>query len=270
MLASVNEEWILHIDAHRWLQPEIDLMEIDREVHRVEDLAGRTQVRLVVEGSPGARAAATEQIVLRYQRLRPSCNRHTMGEPFRTLRARHRALHALDKPLVRADYDHTVDVWQWILRLDPDASLALQVAALFHDVERLSSEADARVEHAAPDYLGFKHAHAKRGAMIARSALQDLPLPPNCLERVEQLVSNHEQPGDDRELCLLNDADALSFFALNSPGFVRYFDADHSAKKVRYSLRRMSRAARSWLPRVRLETRVAELLAAAQRAEAQA
>lgn len=61
---------------------------------------------------------------------------------------RHRSLHPADKPLVRADYRHALDVWQWVLRLDPEAGGAVQIAALFHDVERIFTEAESRSEQA--------------------------------------------------------------------------------------------------------------------------
>src|SRR5205814_582070 len=78
--------------------------------------------------------------------------------------ARHCELHDMNKPLVAADFDHARDTWRWVLRLAPHASLAVQVAALFHDVERLASESEARIEHRAADYEAFKKAHAAAGA----------------------------------------------------------------------------------------------------------
>jgi hypothetical protein len=250
------------LDAEAWLDPQVDLLQFDRSVHAAEDAgAWRRSVRLRVSGADATRRQrAQAQIELRYQRLSPDYNVFSNSSLFASVRACHRALHALDKPLVRADYDHALDVWQWTLRLSPQASLELQIAALFHDIERLESEADRRVEHTAADYLVFKQAHARRGASIVRQTLAPLPLPAERCDRVAQLVSSHEQPQQDAELALLNDADALSFFALNSPGFVRYYDAAHSAKKVAYTLSRMSAAARAWLPKIRLETKVAQLL----------
>jgi hypothetical protein len=188
------------------------------------------------------------------------------GALFDLVLRQHRALHATDKPLVRADFDHALDVWQWVLRLRPTASLALQIAALFHDIERLRSEPDVRIEQRAGDYQQFKVRHAEVGASMLYAALASLPIPEDTLTRAMALVARHEQPDGDAELALLNDADALSFFALNSPGFVRYFDEAHSAKKVAYTLARMSPEARAWLPALRLERRVDVLL---QRARSQ-
>jgi len=257
----------VEIDAQAWLAEDVDLMFFDRSIHAAEDAHGSSNgVQLSVVGSDRERRRLAEyQVGMRYQRLAPRRNEHSDNALFSAIIERHRALHALNKPLVRADYDHALDVWQWLLRLSPAASLELQVAGLFHDVERLESEPDRRVEQSAADYLVFKTAHARRGATIVGEVLAPLAMSAASVARVQQLISCHEQPRQDAELALLNDADALSFFALNSPGFIRYFAADHSAKKIAYTLSRMSPSARGWLRKVRLERPVAELLEQATR-----
>jgi len=267
MVAQERERYEVEIDAQAWLAEDVDLMCFDRSIHAAEDAHGRAgTVELRVIGSDRERRQLAEsQVKMRYQRLAPSRNEHSDNALFSSIVARHRALHTLSKPLVRADYDHALDVWQWLLRLSPAASLELQVAGLFHDVERLESEPDRRVEQSATDYLSFKTAHARRGATIVGEVLAPLAMSAASVTRVQQLISCHEQPRQDAELALLNDADALSFFALNSPGFIRYFDADHSAKKIAYTLSRMSPNARAWLRSVRLERQVSHLLEQATR-----
>jgi len=257
----------VEIDAQAWLSDDVDLLYFDRSIHAAEDALGASdRVLIRVVGQDGSRRRlADSQVKIRYQRLTAGRNERSDLPLFSAILERHRTLHTLSKPLVRADYDHALDVWQWILRLAPHASLELQTAALFHDVERLESEPDHRVEQSAPDYLTFKTAHARRGADIVRDVLSPLAMPTTSVARVQQLVSCHEQPQRDAELALLNDADALSFFALNSPGFIRYFDAKHSAKKVAYTLSRMSPMALCWLPNLRLERQVSQLIEQALR-----
>jgi hypothetical protein len=164
---------------------------------------------------------------------------------------------------VRADHDHALDVWQWVRRLEPRASLALQIAALFHDVERLASEADTRVEQHAEDYVAFKESHAARGSLVLEAALRDLDLGAS-LSRAMSLVARHERPGADHELLVLNDADALSFFALNSAGFLSYFGEAHTRMKVRYTLARLSERAREHLRYIRLLPHIAALITEAE------
>jgi hypothetical protein len=173
----------------------------------------------------------------------------------------HARMHDLSKPLVRADYDHAIDTWHWVLRLAPDACRAVQIAALFHDVERLLSETDERAPHLASDYDLFKEAHARRGAELARDAALGAGVDRQTAERVYFLVAHHEQPdASDPDLVLLNDADALSFFALNSPGYLDYFGPDQSLRKVKYTLARLSAARRPLLADLPLRRDVRILL----------
>jgi hypothetical protein len=229
---------------------------------------------LVVQGDDAALLEQTaREILTRYQRLVPRTNRHSATATFRAVLSGHRAMHDLTKPLVKADYDHALDVWQWALRLSPMAGLAVQLAALFHDVERLISEADRRVEHTAADYQAFKNAHAEQGAKMAVEVLGACGVDRGTCAEVAALIREHELPhqlaqGGDREL--LADADALSFFSLNSSGFADYYGQQHTRMKVRYSLGRMSSRAIRRLAGVRLREDIATHLEEVTRAEARA
>jgi Domain of unknown function (DUF4202) len=227
------------VSSEVWLRGE--LLEVDRQVHAAQDSGASFSLFAEPELHP--------EVALRYQRLVPRSNAASATPAFHELLQRHRRLHDLSLPLVRADYDHALDAWQWALRLDPAASAEVQIAALLHDIERLASEPRARVEHLAPSYAAFKDAHAERGAQWVRALVQDGPWDVDAIVR---LVRHHERrtavPGGD----LVGDADVLSFFALNSPGYLRYFGAEVTGRKVRFSLARASARARPWLGRIRL------------------
>jgi predicted metal-dependent HD superfamily phosphohydrolase len=200
------------------------------------------------------------EVLSRCQRLIGRRNSHSQTAPFeRALRA-HAKLHDVSKPLVRADYNHSLDVWQWTLRLDPQAPQALQLAALFHDIERLVSEPDARVEQHAADYQRFKDEHARAGAAMAGSVLAGAGIPAHVVERVATLVATHESPSADAEAATLNDADALSFFSLNSSGYADYFGPEQTRKKAAWTWRRLSPGARSRMARIRLRHDVVQIL----------
>lgn len=164
-----------------------------------------------------------------------------------------------------ADYEHALDTWQWVLTLQPEAGLAVQIAALFHDIERLASEAEVRIEHRAADYQEFKDNHARIGAAWTDAILGELGIEPAVRQAAVRLVGRHERPpepgvsndpeGDD--LALLNDADALSFFSLNSPGYWRYYGPEATRRKVAWTLARMRPEARRRLAGMRLHPEVA-------------
>lgn len=257
------------IRLETWCRPGYDPQELDVVLAEYAVRGAlRLEVALDAELDSGAREDETQralvQVLTRAQPYLDRRNAASADAVFERALGAHFALHDLDKPLVRADYAHALDTWQWTLRLASEASLPLQLAALFHDVERLVSEASVRVEQHAQDYAAFKRAHARRGGELVRAALRDVGLARTVLDRVATLVATHEEAGEDREAALLNDADALSFFSRNSAGFADYYGEAHTRAKVRYTLARMSRSALSTLGTVRLRGDIAAMLAEAR------
>jgi hypothetical protein len=221
---------------------------------------------LALEGGEEERSRAWGGLLTRCQRLMNRRNDASGDGLFDRALAEHRSAHDLAKPLVRADYDHALDTWQWVLRLAPEAGLAVQLAALFHDVERLLSEADARSEHRAADYQAFKDEHAARGAKWAETLLARAGVDAATRRRAARLIAVHERPPEAAEMAavaLLNDADALSFFSLNSVGYLDYYGPEQTRKKVAYTLRRLRPAARRHLAGMRLPSRVEEAVESA-------
>lgn len=245
------------VEHDEWASDRFDFWSFDRRVDVAVD-AGRP---LVARGPARRAARFASEVLTRAQRRIERRNAVSATERFDRLLEMHGALHDVSRPLVRADLDHARDTWQWALRLDPGAGEACQMAALFHDVERLESEADVRVEQHAPDYRAYKEAHARAGAPRAAALVRAAGGDEALARAVADLVASSETPGAARELALLNDADALSFFSLNSPGFVDYFGTSHARKKVAYTLARMSARALAQLPRIRLRPDVARLVA---------
>jgi hypothetical protein len=238
-----------------WQRADFDMWKFDLEI----DGLARDSFTLRI-ADDGHSPTFPLEVLNRCQRHIDRRNRHSQGQLFTRVLRRHRALFDLEKPLVRADYNHALDVCQWLLRLDSGASLALQLAALFHDVERLVSEPDTRVEHLAADYQSFKDAHALQGAEMARKVLGEAGVGEGVCTRVAELIARHERQSDDPEVALLNDADALSFFSLNSHGYASYFGPEQTRKKVAYTWNRMRAPARLRLAHVRLRSDVRSMV----------
>jgi predicted metal-dependent HD superfamily phosphohydrolase len=258
-LAAGRGSRVLRLDVSEWGSLDFDPFTWDARVFGAAESS--EQLALHLEGARGeALVIAALEILTRYQGLVGRRNEASSIRLFDRLLARHRALHDLHLPLVRADYQHALDAWQWALRLRPDADLAVQAAALFHDVERLLSESERRVEHHAPDYQAFKDAHAARGAELTCQVLEEVGADTATCQRVRNLVARHERPDGDADLALINDADALSFFSLNASGFVRYFDPEHSRRKVAYTLARLRPEQLRRLGQMRLAPAVRVLL----------
>jgi hypothetical protein len=247
------------IDVDRWESRAWDALACDRALVPSFD-AGPVEILLA---GTGLREETALQVVTRYQRYLPSRER-TAFPLSREVFGSFRSLHDLERPLVRADYDHALDAWTWLLRLEPNAPATAQLGILFHDVERLVTEPDRRVEQHAQDYLAFKQAHARGGAVMADEILRSIGVATGIRLRVSELIACHEQPlPGDREATLLTDADALSFFSLNSPGYLEYFGPSQTRKKVLYTLDRLSLAHQHHLRDLRLPEAVTEMITGA-------
>jgi hypothetical protein len=261
----------LFITVEQWKSKNFNFYELERRLDALAERQGGP-FGLVLVGWGEELARTARQVLSRCQRWTDRRNEASREPLFDRVLAEHRAAHDLAKPLVRADYNHALDTWHWVLRLAPDACLAVQLAALFHDIERLESEADARVEHQATDYQGFKDGHAARGAEIAETLLRAAGVGAGIRRRATHLIGGHEHPPcgrhrDAAAVSLLNDADALSFFSLNSAGYLDYYGPEQTRKKVAYTLRRLSPAARRHLCGLRLPCAVAAFLEEMQELE---
>ncbi|HEV7923367.1 MAG TPA: DUF4202 family protein [Thermoanaerobaculia bacterium] len=246
----------LAVPAGAWRAGELDYWSLDCQVDAAEE-EGDFTLRVTEEAADGATSL---EILNRCQRSVGRRNRFSQTGRFDAMLTTHRKLHDLSKPLVRADYNHARDTWQWLLRLDREASLPLQLAALFHDVERLVSEPDARVEQHAADYQQFKDRHAGGSAELAEAILARAGFDAAVREKSAALIRAHERySAEDVEVRLLNEADALSFFSLNSSGFLDYFGPEHTTRKIRYTLCRLGEEGRRRLSGVRLRPDVRAL-----------
>jgi hypothetical protein len=254
------------VDLGEWCAPSLSFWEFDRSADEAMG-GGATTMSLLMNAEAGPGECLG--VLTRCQRWIGRRNRHTQGTDFDDVLRAHQLLYDVRKPLLLADYRHALDTWQWTLRLNADASAALQTAALFHDIERIASEPDVRIEHLATNYESFKTTHARRGSEMTRVFLRNVNLPAAQVERVIDLVARHETPASDADLALLNDADALSFFSLNSAGFMDYYGPAHTARKIRYTLARMRRSAVAELSSVRFRPDVGRLTWQALGASAQ-
>jgi len=114
---------------------------------------------------------------------------------------------------------HSINTLEWLLKLEPEADRALQIAALGHDIERAIP--DRKISASKYDtYDDYKNAHAQNSAEIIAEILQDCGVDREETEEIAFLVSQHETGGGERLDKLLN-ADVLSFFHVCLP---LYFD----------------------------------------------
>ncbi len=106
----------------------------------------------------------------------------------------------------------------WLLELDPRADVALQVAAVTHDIERAFPGDEVPPSFDDPASTTYNTWHQDRCARIVEPWLRDQGVSETISERVTSLVRVHEEggwPAAD----LLQAADSLSFLEVQSELF---------------------------------------------------
>jgi len=132
---------------------------------------------------------------------------------------------------VPEDPCHADNTLEWLLRLEPDADDALQLAALAHDIDRAIE--GAKTKRADFDsYDAFKAAHARNSSEILRPILTACDVKRDTVDEACRLVELHEVGGDPRS-DLLKDADSISYFDVNLP---LYYQREGWAETRRRSL----------------------------------
>ena len=205
---------------------------------------------ITVRGSDAAGVAC--EVMARYQRLVARRNAASSTPLFDAILEAHASVFSA----VRSDLEHAIDTWQWMLRLDPEIGLAPQIAALFHDIDRLESDLHERIEHRA--HRALDDAQAKRGGERALAILRGLGVEEDEAQRVRDLVGGYVQA--EHDAVVLDDADALSFLSLMSPRYADYFGLAQTRRKVAFTLGRLAPAAREKVALFRLRPDIDRLL----------
>jgi hypothetical protein len=240
----------LDLALAEWQSDSFPFRDFDRfaETLAADAPGGAFEIRL--SGEARRLTAAARQVVTRCQRLAARRNAASTCDLFERALAGHRRLHDRTRPAAAAVCAHALDTWQWLLRLDPEAALAPQLAALFHDVERLAAAAGTP---------------GGAGAWVTDELLAELDVDLAVRVGVHRLMGGRRPASNAAdpfaaEIALLDDADALSFFSFESAAYLDDFGAEPAARQVAHAMARLRPASRSLLRGLRLRTTVAHLL----------
>jgi len=143
----------------------------------------------------------------------------------------------------KTDPEHSKTTLEWLLKMKPDADEALQIAALAHDIERGFNGEEAIREkdwekHFAT-YDEHKRYHANESARIISELLMKNNVDDEFVQRVSQLVKNHEVGGDEDENVLM-DADSMSYMQSNFDYFLEMRGKNKTKIKLDYMYDRMT------------------------------
>ena len=157
----------------------------------------------------------------------------------------------ISKSPLPEDYEHAKNVKEWVLRLKPDATEQLKIAALSHDIERAIPERKVKRENF-KDYNEFKKAHAINSGRIIKEILDNYPVDDKEKERIKFLVENHEfgEEGDE-ELLVLVDSDVISFFQINLPYYAERNPKEEVIFRLKWGIARASERAISIIKNIK-------------------
>jgi hypothetical protein len=133
---------------------------------------------------------------------------------------------------------HAENTLGWLLKLDPGADQALQIAALAHDIERAVKAQKVHREDFR-DYNTFKAVHAHNGAKILRAILKKCGVAKSVADEACRLVALHEVGGDPRS-DLLKDADSISYFEVNMPLYHQREGREETIRRCKWGYQRLS------------------------------
>ena len=142
------------------------------------------------------------------------------------------------------DSVHLQQAVVWLLRIDPDASEPLLVAALTHDMERQfpgGPKLDKRT--GAWDDRDYNARHAERSARIVGAWLRDQQIDDAFAARVAALILEHEF-GGSKQGNKLQAADSLSFLDVNGVLAARWIadgetSLEHALRKLDWMYERI-------------------------------
>ncbi len=139
---------------------------------------------------------------------------------------------------VPEDPIHAENVLEWVMKLKPNASQALQIAALAHDIER-ADESRKIKRSEFEDYDQFKKAHALNSALILKEILCECRVNDQIIDEACRLVELHEVGGTE-DADILKDADSISFFEVNVPFYLKREGYEETLRRCKWGYARLS------------------------------
>ncbi len=136
----------------------------------------------------------------------------------------------LSRTWVKENYgkhaEHLLKAEEWLRRIDPNASQAMILATLTHDMERAFPGPDSPKQDPSrgPDDPLYNQAHSERSARIVSEFLREHHASETLVEDVARLIRVHEIGGWP-EADWVQAADSLSFLEVNVDFFLNRIGA---------------------------------------------
>lgn len=162
---------------------------------------------------------------------------------------------------------HALDVLKWAEKISQETSLALRLAALFHDIDRVVTPNEGgsfRGSRRSEAYKEYKMNHAKRSADYIIPRLSKIGINEEVLERARFLIIHHDDNSgeaeklNDSELDHLVAADVFAFFTSVWPKLLTVEGMERSRDKLKFMIGKISDSLRKQLSELKLENGIAD------------
>jgi hypothetical protein len=170
---------------------------------------------------------------------------------------------------VDGEKEHAKIVLFWVEKLTENPSMALKIAGLFHDIDRVVTPGVGggfKGDRGSKEYQGHKKDHAKRSANYICPKLMQNGFDQRLIERVRFLILHHDDIGseiealNDNDLSVLVAADSMAFFTSIAPRLYKAEGEERLKDKIRFVIEKMPNFARELLSSQRLENNIFERL----------
>ena len=158
----------------------------------------------------------------------------------------------------KIDSYHIQSVLKWVLKLKPESSIALKIAALGHDIDRSFSERKPKREDF-DTYEKYKDAHAKMSAQIITELMQKYNFDAKTIGKVKFLIENHEIGGEE-DVEILKEADSIAFFENNLDYYKKNYSLHHTKEKIKFMYKRLSDKTKRLIGEIELQNKDLENL----------
>jgi Domain of unknown function (DUF4202) len=149
-------------------------------------------------------------------------------------------------------------VSHWLLRLAPDASETVRLAAAGHTLRRWEIPRD-HYPHDTAGYHAWRDATAAHSAEVTEALLRPIGYSDELIQRVGRLVRREDFPRDP-DAQLLEDADCLAFLELKLADYLHQWDEDTLTRILHGTWSKMSEQARALAQLALLDPRIKHLL----------
>jgi hypothetical protein len=162
----------------------------------------------------------------------------------------------IDNSEIGTDPEHSISTHKWVLKLCPNASEELQIAALGHDIERGVNPRVGKKNFGS--YEEYKVEHMKRSSEIIGELMRKFDYSEDSVLKVQKLVGKHEIGGNE-ETDYLMDSDSISYFESNIILYYKRAGFERTKFKIKYMYTRASERAKGCIKNIKYPSEIQKI-----------